>query len=287
MGFIYKITNDINDKIYIGQTINSIEYRFRSHINETNNSDKQNKFHQALLKLGINHFKVEQIEECPNEQLNEREQYWIQYYDSVNNGYNTTWGGSNGTHYDRQQLLNLWNQGLIIQEISDKVGIDRGLLGQILKTENITQEEINARRYLASRSQSSNRQIYQINPTNGEIIKKWERINDIERELNLSHSAIIKCCNKDKGRKTCGGFTWRYIEDYNYETDKEELIQYTIRDALKNAKHVLQYDKNNNFIQEFNNTKEAGAAVNKSDRNIARYCRGDRKDPNGYIWKYK
>ena len=78
LGFIYKITNDINDKIYIGQTINSIEYRFRSHINETNNSDKQNKFHQALLKLGINHFKVEQIEECPNEQLNEREQYWIQ-----------------------------------------------------------------------------------------------------------------------------------------------------------------------------------------------------------------
>lgn len=287
MGSIYKITNDVNDKIYIGQTINDINYRFRSHINEARQCDHQNKFHLALLEIGPEHFKIEEIEKCDNDKLNERECYWIKYYNSVNNGYNTTWGGSTGIHYDRQMLLDLWNQGLNIQKISNTVGIDRGLLGQILRTEGISEEELKNRHYESNRIQSKNRKVYQIDPKTGNIIKTWNLISEITKQLHIHHSTIIKCCQKKPQSKTAGGFAWRYVEDYNEETDKEELIQYTIRDIFKNTKHVLQYDSNNNLMHEFNSVKEAGLSLNKKPENIARYCRENRKDLDGYIWKYK
>ena len=286
MGFIYKITNDINDKIYIGQTINSIEYRFRSHINETNNSDKQNKFHQALLELGINHFKVEQIEECPNEQLNEREQYWIQYYDSVNNGYNTSWGGSTGNHYNRQKLLKLWNDGLNIQKIHDLIGIDRGLLASILRQLGISDEEIKQRHYIANRTQSKNRAVYQINYLTGDIIKQWERIMDIERELKINHTAIVNCCNLKPQVKTAGGFTWRYVENYNPNTDKQDLINLCKR-RPNNSKTILQFDQNLNLIGTYINSTDASKATGICASSITKYCRGERKDSRGFIWQYK
>lgn len=176
---------------------------------------------------------------------------------------------------------------MTIQKISNKIGIDRGLLGQILKAEGITQEEINKRKYIANREQITCRKVYQIDPNNGKIIKEWNRINDIERELGISHTTIIKCCNLQPQAKTAGGYAWRYIENYNPETDKEELIQYTIRDILKNTKHVLMYSKDNILLKEYASAKIAGTATGKTDRNIARYCRGERKDPDGYIWKYK
>lgn len=286
MGFIYKIANDINDKIYIGQTINDIYYRFHNHITQALR-EPNCKFHYAIRELGAEHFTTNLIEECPNELLDEREKYWIKYYDSVEKGYNTTWGGSTGFHYDRELILNLWEQGLIIQEISDKIGIDRGLLGQILKTEGITQEEINERRYIASRKQSTNRKIYQIDPKTGNIIKEWERISDAERELKIKHTIIVKCCELKPQAKTAGGYAWRYVEDYNPEVDKEKLVQYTIRDILKNTKHVLKYSKDGTLIEEYDSAKIAEEAVGKSSGNIGRYCRGERKDPDGYIWKYK
>ena len=149
MGYIYKITNDVNNKIYIGQTINSLKHRFKEHLND--NRQDNNKFHNAIKKYGKEHFQIELIEECPNEQLNNREQYWIQYYDSVNNGYNTTWGGSCGKHYNRDTILWLWNQKLNVMKISEQIGIDRGLLVNILYSLGITKEEISQRHYEANR----------------------------------------------------------------------------------------------------------------------------------------
>ena len=283
MGYIYKITNDINDKIYIGQTINSIEYRFRCHINEPL---KNNKFHQALNTIGPEHFKIELVEECPDELLNEKEKYWIKFYDSVNRGYNTTWGGSCGIHYDREEILNLWNQGLNIQKISDKIGIDRGLLAEILQNNGISKEEIKIRHYEANRIQIKNRAIYQIDPKTGMIIKQWDMISEAERQLNISHSIIVNCCNLKPQAKTAGGFAWRYIEDYNELTDKEKLIQ-QVKRIPNNSKTIQQYDTNHNLINEFINATEAAKSVNKSPSSIKKYCQKQTKDPSGYIWQYK
>lgn len=90
---IYKYQNKINDKIYIGQSVN-IERRYLQHIQDAKNRpEKGTGIDIAINKYGINNFTFEIIEECPVEQLNEREKFWIEYFDSYNNGYNRTIGG--------------------------------------------------------------------------------------------------------------------------------------------------------------------------------------------------
>lgn len=103
MGFIYKITNKINDKIYIGQTSGTIEKRFKEHIKQSRYNDT---FHlyRAMRKYGIENFEVEEIEECEDITLSQREKYYIEYFDSYKNGYNMTIGGDGVIKYDYKEI---------------------------------------------------------------------------------------------------------------------------------------------------------------------------------------
>ena len=85
---IYKVTNKINGKVYIGQSVD-IGRRWREHM--TVKDDIY--FHKAIQKYGVENFKWEVIEKCKKKDLDEREIYWIEYYDSFNKGYNCTKGG--------------------------------------------------------------------------------------------------------------------------------------------------------------------------------------------------
>ena len=77
MGLIYKIVNDINNKVYIGKTTRTIEIRWKDHIKDSN-LKIVSKFHNAINKYGIEHFHIELVEDnIPNEILNLRERYWI------------------------------------------------------------------------------------------------------------------------------------------------------------------------------------------------------------------
>ena len=111
-------------------------------------------------------------------------------------------------------------------------------------------------------------------------------ISEVERQLNISHSIIINCCNLKPQAKTAGGFAWRYVENYNESTDKDKLIQ-QVKRIPNNSKPILQYDANHNLINEFINATEAAKSVNKSSSSIKNYCQNKTKDPNGYIWQYK
>lgn len=97
-GRIYKYTNLINNKVYIGQTKQSLKNRHRHHLSTLNDGTY---FHRAMLKYGIENFKMELIEDnIPFENLDEREKYWIKYYDSfytTGKGYNLTEGGQWGS----------------------------------------------------------------------------------------------------------------------------------------------------------------------------------------------
>lgn len=89
--FIYKISNNINDKVYIGQTIRPIEDRFRRHINDAINNNLDTHFARAIRKYGKENFFIEEIDSAgTQDELNLKEQYWIRYFDSINNGYNET-----------------------------------------------------------------------------------------------------------------------------------------------------------------------------------------------------
>ena len=85
---IYKVTNKINGKVYIGQSVD-IGRRWREHM--TAKDDIY--FHKAIQKYGVENFEWEVIEQCKKKDLDEREIYWIEYYDSFNKGYNCTKGG--------------------------------------------------------------------------------------------------------------------------------------------------------------------------------------------------
>lgn len=108
---IYKITNIINHKSYIGKSENieerfkehKIPYRWRQHSNII--------LYKAFLKYGIENFLFEVIEECSPQQLNDREKYWIKYFhtyigDESSHGYNMTEGGDGKTSASQQ---NWWD----------------------------------------------------------------------------------------------------------------------------------------------------------------------------------
>ena len=89
--WIYKITNIQNNKIYIGQTIRPIEQRFHRHLNDALNNIIDTHFARAIRKYGKESFIIEQIDTAnTQEELNEKEQYWIRFYNSIENGYNET-----------------------------------------------------------------------------------------------------------------------------------------------------------------------------------------------------
>lgn len=90
---IYKITDLTNNKIYIGQSTD-IKNRWHYYHYPPNNTSKiTQRIVLEIIHKGYNNFKFEVVEECLPEQLSKREQYWINYYDSYNTGYNDTPGG--------------------------------------------------------------------------------------------------------------------------------------------------------------------------------------------------
>lgn len=105
---IYKITNLINGKIYIGQSVH-IEHRFQEHHSEYEQERQKDKpLYKAFQKYGIENFTFEVIEECSDVELNTKEEYWITYYDSLthHNGYNIRSGGEGnyGENHPRHKL---------------------------------------------------------------------------------------------------------------------------------------------------------------------------------------
>ena len=89
--WIYKITNIQNNKVYIGQTIRPIEKRFKRHLNDALNNILDTHFARAIRKYGKDSFIIEKIDNAQTQdELNQKERYWIRYYNSVKEGYNET-----------------------------------------------------------------------------------------------------------------------------------------------------------------------------------------------------
>lgn len=110
---IYKITNLINGKCYIGQAID-IDKRLREHINDSNNPKRREydyPLSRAYRKYGIVNFQSTILEECSKEELNEKEAYYIKEFNSKKEGYNQTDGGNQITH--------LWGENHHLAKLTD------------------------------------------------------------------------------------------------------------------------------------------------------------------------
>jgi group I intron endonuclease len=102
-GIIYCVTNLVNSKKYIGQTIKGLNYRQKCHFRYAFNYNSDNLFHRALRKYGKDNFLFEEIDSANSKlELDTKEIYWIKKYQSTNleNGYNICLGGQGGASHN-------------------------------------------------------------------------------------------------------------------------------------------------------------------------------------------
>ena len=127
---IYIIKNTINNKVYIGQAINTHK-RFISHCSRAKINNDKSPIHDAINKYGKENFYYEILEsQIPN--YNEREQYWIKYYNSlVPYGYNLLKGGDDPPYHKGEECAS----STITQQIADNIIDD--LLNSSLKRKQI------------------------------------------------------------------------------------------------------------------------------------------------------
>ena len=105
---IYKITNLLNNEIYVGQTTTTLKTRWKAHCYCARNSKKYfSKLYRSMTKHGIENFKIEEIEKTnTREELNLREIFWISFYNSIEKGLNIQKGGDSYlTHSKKTKLI--------------------------------------------------------------------------------------------------------------------------------------------------------------------------------------
>ena len=141
-GFIYKITNTINSKSYIGQTIQNVKERFYQHCaTKCSKAVSNMAIHRAIKKYGKSNFTVEVIEEIDSANLNDRERYWIKYYNSYNNGYNSTKGGQEGCKpfkdLDVESIIKEYNTGKSLRTLGTIFKVDKQTIKDLLIRHNV------------------------------------------------------------------------------------------------------------------------------------------------------
>lgn len=220
MGIIYKITNKVNGKSYIGKTVKSINRRFYEHCHNAE-LGVQTVFYDAIRKYGKENFDISTIEEIDNDLLNDRESYWINYYhtylkDPLCQGYNSTLGGDGGDTRSKKLLLyednvlKLWNQGLSIKQITDQIDLDKRSVSKILLRNGYTAKDIQVRKgqcwnqTMVSRTSKPVEQY----DKNGNFIYKFPSVSEAGRVMKCSPAAISNCA---KGKsKTSMGYIWKF-----------------------------------------------------------------------------
>lgn len=290
VGYIYKITNKINGKIYIGQTIYTISKRWNDHISSANtNSSKSMIIYNAMRKYGIDNFLIDEVE-CIDavtsdklfEKLNEREIHYISIYNSLKpNGYNCTEGGYNNSP-DCKRIVNQYSlSGEYINTFPSIVsatqhvcpGGNNGNIQSVCSGETKTAYGY-VWRYdgdpfdLYDFHHDGDRPIIQYD-FNGNIINEYKTMSDAARSLGLfakngkpRSGQICQCC---KGtRRQAYGYIWRYKGD---SFDLYSIKKYHF------SRKVVMYTKDNEYIKTFNTVKDAAEYLDTSDGSIINCCK--------------
>lgn len=206
MAYIYKITNQINQKSYIGKTeqVNPVN-RWKEHQRETLKDKSQTRaLYRAIRKYGVNNFNFEILEETNNP--NEREKYYIQYYNTYHNGYNETLGGDGASYLQlpEQDICKYYlNNFCNLKQTALKFGHDRETIKQVLYKYNIPIQNSSITARLVTK-----RAVAKLDKDTEEILEIFDSVSDAERAIGGSKHIGSVCQGK---RKTANGFKWKYI----------------------------------------------------------------------------
>lgn len=255
---VYKIVNNLNGKVYIGQSI-SIQSRWKEHVNALRRGDsKCTLLQRAWNKYGEENFTFEILELCSADILDDIEIKYISFYDSCNSGYNIEPGGNKNKHLSEETKQKLRESHLgkkmsdeAIQKMSEaRMGEQNPMYGkthseearkkisdthkgkpghpisdevkEIIRQANLGKNLSDETRKKISEA-TKGRPAYNKNPRPVyciELDKVFNTASDAGKELNIRSSNIINCC--EHIRKTCGGYSWIYADSDEYD----KLIQF-------------------------------------------------------------
>lgn len=223
---IYYIKNIINDKMYIGQTKN-IKRRRLSHYGKLSKGYHPNyKLQDDWNKYGGNSFKITVLEYCDESEVNKREMYYISLFNSVDDGYNISIGGTNGNNFPRKRIkqydldgnfIKLWESAA---EAARFYNVKRGYISGAAKKHHKTlnyqwcyeDEEISD--FYLRKDQKPIAQ-YDLN---NNLVNVYKTMIDIEKQNEgYKRNNICAAIRKDK---TSYGYKWKYIR-------KEEYYEYS------------------------------------------------------------
>lgn len=211
---IYKITNKINNKVYIGQTRRPLYSRWREHCS-LNGRTYKSSIYKAIIKYGKENFTIEEIDGANSQsELNYLEDHYINIYNTLApNGYNITRGGRNDftSEETRQKMSDMkkgaipWNKGKIFVD-KEKRNTEIELKRKLRKE----QPRYSKEGLIKMSRARGGCQIKATHLSSGEI-KIYETVNST-KEDGFNPSNVVSICKKSTGRVQCKNWTFEYIK---------------------------------------------------------------------------
>ena len=240
MGYIYLITNKLNNKKYVGQTISDdINTRWKQY-KKMDKTSIGRCLYNSLVKYGVDNFNFQIICVCFNEDCNKFEKEYIKKINTISpNGYNLMEGGNNSKHHPETiELIRASLKGRITCPITDKIrkkmsevkmGTKNYNYGKKMSEEQkkkisnkLKGKKINRETYIVSENQLEGLAKGRLNNPNKKKIGKFDNDNNLleqfnsiseaSEKTNISRQTISKVCNNILSYKTAGGFIWKFIK---------------------------------------------------------------------------
>lgn len=241
IGYIYKITNKINGKIYIGQTTQTIESRWREHKKCSKlNSKMGYALYRAMNKYSIDNFTIEKVEKCEIDKLNEREVYWIDFYDSFNSdkGYNLTLGGGGKKvhNLDENLVLKQFEELDNVTEVAKIYGCANNVIREILIKHKVHIKGPTERGFSVDRYSLNDKFLEHYESLHEASI--WIKNNCIrakeQSSINISYRLKKHICKKT----SFFDFVWK-SDDIT-----QEMIEYVVNKEKRDSKRRYLEGKN-------------------------------------------
>ena len=286
--YIYKATNKINGKIYIGKT-NSIGQRIRQHLSAKDKEDSE--FHRAIKKYGFQNFVWEFVDYTTSSEIAaqiERE-YIIKCNSIIPNGYNVTYGEGGPPKTD--SLICLKKDGTFVKKYNylrevEKDGFNISSVRRTLNCNHRTAKGFifmwecdyikNGAKIYYPKESIQKKPIVQCD-LNGNKIAEFESVSSAADETGFERTNISS--NLIGSSKTCHGYIFVYKENF-------PIKDISIHKHKGKGIKVAQIDKDSGeVINTFNSLKEAGDSLGVCYKGLQKAARDLRRTAYGYKWK--